>query len=138
MRLRFMSMYGLDSSMAAGLVLARRALRLSERLSSSAKSALDEPVDDSKHVWSLWRKIGKKWGSLARHSFFSSRVANSETVVTPPSKSVSFNEENMGANGKGSGNFQAALLFQSAILWPERTTLFGLRLLGLPSLSKFE
>ena len=127
---KFMSMYGLDSSMAAGLVLARRALRLSERLSSSAKSALDEPVDDSKHVWSLWRKIGKKWGRISRHSFFSSRVANSETVVTPPSKSVSFNEENMGANGKESGIFLAALLFQSAILWPERTALFGLRLLG--------
>ncbi len=37
---KFMSMYGLDSSMASGLVLARRALRLSERLPSSAKSAL--------------------------------------------------------------------------------------------------
>ncbi|MGK7946507.1 MAG: IS200/IS605 family accessory protein TnpB-related protein, partial [Microcystaceae cyanobacterium] len=37
---KFMSMYGLDSSMASGLVLARRAFRLSERLPSSAKSAL--------------------------------------------------------------------------------------------------
>jgi len=96
---KYMSMYGLDSSMAAGLVLARRGLRLSERLSSSAKSALDEPVEDSKHVWSYWRKLAKKNSGKSRHSFFTSRVANSEFEVTPVSKSVSV-KERVGARGK--------------------------------------
>ena len=85
---KFMSMYGLDSSVASGLVLARRALRLSERLPSSAKSALLEPVDDSKHVWSLWRKYQKKCQGIPRHRFFLNRDANSIEKVTLSSKSV--------------------------------------------------
>jgi IS605 OrfB family transposase len=99
---KFMSMYGLDSSMASGLVLARRALRFSERLPSSAKNALDEPVEDSRHSWSLWRKLGKKWIGKRRHSFFSSRDANSIEKVTLSSKSV---ELQMGVRSKPTGTF---------------------------------
>ena len=101
---KFMSMYGLDSSMASGLVLARRALRLSERLPSSAKSALLEPVEDSKHVWSLWRKFGKKCEGKRRHHFFSSKDANSVEKVTLSSKSV---PEQVGVRGKPTGTFSS-------------------------------
>ena len=101
---KFMSMYGLDSSMASGLVLARRALRLSERLPSSAKSALLEPVEDSKHVWSFWRKLGKKWVGKRRHRFFSSKDANSVEKVTLSSKSVVIQ---VGVPSKPDGTFSS-------------------------------
>ena len=101
---KFMSMYGLDSSVASGVVLARRALRLSERLPSSAKSALLEPVDDSKHVWSLWRKYQKKCQGIPRHRFFSNRDANSIEKVTLSSKSV---ELQVGVRSKPIGTFSS-------------------------------
>ncbi|MGK7942574.1 MAG: IS200/IS605 family accessory protein TnpB-related protein [Crocosphaera sp.] len=101
---KFMSMYGLDSSMASGLVLARRALRLSERLPSSAKSALLEPVEDSKHVWSLWRKYQKKCEGKCRHRFFSSKDANSVEKVTLSSKSVGLQ---VGVRSKPIGTFSS-------------------------------
>ena len=101
---KFMSMYGLDSSMTSGLVLARRALRLSERLPSSAKSALLEPVDDSKHVWSEERKYQKKCQGIPRHRFFSNRDANSIEKVTLSSKSIS---KQTGVTSKPIGTFSS-------------------------------
>ena len=90
---KFMTMYGLSSDTAAGLVLARRALRKSERLTGlfpdkestdmmSAKSALGKPEDFSRHVWSNWRQIARKTNGISRHRFFASRVANSEMEAT--------------------------------------------------------
>ena len=98
--IKFMSMYGLSSDTAAGLALARRALRLSERLTgqvpnkdstnmSSAKSALGKPEDFSRHVWSIWRQIARKTNGISRNRFFASRAANSGMKATQPGESDS-------------------------------------------------
>lgn len=76
---KFMGMYGLSSDTAAALVLARRALRKSERIPPNY--ALLVQVDSSRHVWSLWNALNKKLKGRKRHSFFS--VANSEVEVKP-------------------------------------------------------
>lgn len=76
---KFMSMYGLSSDTAAALVLARRALRKSERIPANYASCL--PVDKHKHVWSFWNAFGKKLKGLRRHQFFTTRGANSAIEV---------------------------------------------------------
>ncbi len=71
--IKYMSLYGLNSGTAAALVLARRSLRLSERL-PRVLYALLSPVDDNKHVWSYWGRISKLVTGCHRHSFFEMRV----------------------------------------------------------------
>ena len=78
---KYMSFYGLNSGRAAALVLARRGLRLSERL-PRVLFALFEPVDSSKHVWSYWARTSKLLKGCRRHSFFNVRV---RVGVTPSS-----------------------------------------------------
>jgi len=73
-------MYGMNSATAAALVLARRALRKSERL--PARTALGLPVDTSKHVWSFWNALKKRLVGVRRHDFFDTRAANSRIKVT--------------------------------------------------------
>ncbi len=70
---KYMSLYGLNSGTAAALVLARRSLRLSERL-PRACNALISPVDDNKHVWSYWARISKLLKGCHRHSYFEMKV----------------------------------------------------------------
>jgi len=86
---KFMSMYGLSSDTAAALVLARRALRKSERIPANYARCL--PVDKHRHVWSFWNALGKKLKGLRRHQFFTTRGANSAVEVIlldePKSKS---------------------------------------------------
>ena len=77
---KFMSLYGLSSDTAAGLVIARRALRLSERI--PPKYARLVQVDSHRHVWSWWNALSKKLKGISRHSFFSSG-ANSPLEVNP-------------------------------------------------------
>ncbi len=68
-----MSLYGLNSSTAAALVLARRSLRLSERLPRFLYALLS-PVDDNKHVWSYWARSSKFLKGCHRHSYFEMKV----------------------------------------------------------------
>ena len=70
---KFMSLYGLNSGTCASLVLARRSLRLSERLPKVC-NALLEPVDNSKHVWTYWARISKLLKGCHRHSYFGMKV----------------------------------------------------------------
>ncbi len=70
---KFMSLYGLNSGTAASLVLARRSLRLSERLPRVC-NALLSPVDDNKHVWTYWARISKLLKGCYRHSYFEMKV----------------------------------------------------------------
>ena len=70
---KFMSLYGLNSGMAASLVLARRGLRLSERLPRVC-NALVQPVDCTKHVWTYWARISKLLKGCHRHSYFGMKV----------------------------------------------------------------
>jgi IS605 OrfB family transposase len=76
---KYMKKYGLSSDTAAALVLARRALRLSER--PPANYARLVQADTNRHVWSFWRKLSKKLGGVPRHCFFSLSVTNSESEV---------------------------------------------------------
>jgi IS605 OrfB family transposase len=68
---KFMSVYGLNSATAAGLVLARRAMHLSER--PPARTAYYD-MESRKHVWSNWRIVAKRVKGTSRHSFFQPRL----------------------------------------------------------------
>jgi hypothetical protein len=70
----------MNSATAAALVLARRALRKSERL--PARTALGLPVDTSNHVWSFWNALKKRLVGVRRHDCFDTRAANSRIKVT--------------------------------------------------------
>ena len=70
---KFMSMYGLNSGTAAGLVLARRCFRFSERLPLPVM-ALVSPVDGTKHLWSSWSRAAKKLKGAYRNSYFAMKV----------------------------------------------------------------
>lgn len=77
--LKFMPMYGLSSDTAAAFVLARRALRKSERVPANLARFL--PVDRSRHSWSYWNSLKKKLVGVRRHNFFALSAANSGVVV---------------------------------------------------------
>lgn len=78
--LKFMPMYGMSSDTAAALTLARRALRKSERVPASLARFL--PEDRSRHSWSYWNPLKKKFDGVRRHDFFNFSAANSGMVVT--------------------------------------------------------
>jgi IS605 OrfB family transposase len=84
---KFMPMYGLSSDTAAAFVLARRAIRKSERVPAFLARFL--PEDRSRHSWSYWNSLKKKFGVMKRHDFFDFSAANSGMVVTPIDESVS-------------------------------------------------
>ena len=69
--IKFMGRYGLSSGTAAGMVLARRALRLSERV----PQCLVRPEEQSRHSWVSWNRItrGIREHSISRHSLFACR-----------------------------------------------------------------
>ncbi len=71
--IKYMSLYGLNSGTAASLVLARRGLRLSERLPRVCNAFL-QPVDCNKHVWTYWARTSKLLRGCHRHSFFNVKV----------------------------------------------------------------
>jgi IS605 OrfB family transposase len=66
--IKFMARYGLNSGTAAGLVIARRAMRFSERL----PKCLARPEDQAKHNWSGWNRIARfiKQHSIRRGRLF--------------------------------------------------------------------
>ncbi len=77
-RVKFAKRYGLSIHHAAALVIARRSVRFSEKLPSRLTDipdgrgghvALPVPVRNRvEHVWTLWRKLGKKLSvALAAH-----------------------------------------------------------------------
>ena len=55
---KYMKMYGLASDEAAALVIARRGMRLSERLPSTITAYVE--VNSAKHVWSMWNQLNKQ------------------------------------------------------------------------------
>ena len=57
----------MSSDTAAGLVLARRAMRLSESVPGQFASLV---VRTRKHVWSSWYRLNKKLKGVRRHSFY--------------------------------------------------------------------
>ena len=83
---KFMAMYGMNSGRSAALVLARRALRKSEREVSALRVALKKPVDSFRHVWRAWSEVAlvlNTRGRKNRHLFYTQREgANSLMQVT--------------------------------------------------------
>ncbi|BAS55349.1 hypothetical protein NIES2135_53660 [Leptolyngbya boryana NIES-2135] len=64
---KFMRQYGLSSDTAAAIVLARRAMRLSERIPDHNAYP---SVKAGKHVWSAWNALNNTLKSLPRHQHF--------------------------------------------------------------------
>lgn len=79
---KYAQMYGLGSDCAAALAVARRGMRLSERLPRSLTAALE--VNSGAHVWSGWAKLNKtiQKGTVIsrRHDYYS--IANCTDLVT--------------------------------------------------------
>jgi IS605 OrfB family transposase len=55
---KYMKMYGLGNDEAAALVIARRGMRLSEKLPSTITAYVE--VNSAKHVWSMWSQLNKQ------------------------------------------------------------------------------
>lgn len=66
----YMARYGLNSATAAGIVIARRYLKYSERIPSTVTPLI--PVDIKGHVWKKWSFLTKKVRAfkIKRHEFF--------------------------------------------------------------------
>jgi len=83
---KYVRQYGLASDVAAAIAIARRGMRLTEKLPSAITAYLD--VESGKHVWHWWSKINnliKKSSDISsRHSYYSITVSNWESLVKPP------------------------------------------------------
>lgn len=53
--IKFMTRFGLNSGTAAAMVIARRAMRLSEKI----PQCLSLPEDEGKHDWSAWNRVAR-------------------------------------------------------------------------------
>ena len=69
---KYVRMYGISSGVAAAIAVARRGMRLSERISCSITAYLS--VNEGKHVWSRWSQLNKLIKSCTeirnRHSYY--------------------------------------------------------------------
>jgi IS605 OrfB family transposase len=78
---KYSRMYGVKSDVAAAIVIARRAMNLSERLNRVMSAYLE--VNSRKHVWHGWRKVNnfiKQCDVIqSRHSYYS--VSNWDPLV---------------------------------------------------------
>jgi len=76
--IKFMSMYGLSSDTAAAMVLARRAMRFSERLPKSYTCIPSNSaylLGSRKHVWSHWNAVCRELSFGSRHQYFTTSPA---------------------------------------------------------------
>ncbi|MEQ8963326.1 MAG: hypothetical protein RLP02_36380 [Coleofasciculus sp. C2-GNP5-27] len=78
---KYARMYGLASDEAAALAIARRGMRLGEKLPDSITAYLS--VNDSKHVWSHWNQLNNKLKRLitSRHAYYG--ISNWEFLANP-------------------------------------------------------
>jgi IS605 OrfB family transposase len=68
---KFMRRLGLSSDTAASLVLARRAMRLSESVPAHfAPPRTTNIVVGRRHVWAAWRRLSRKLKGVSRHNFY--------------------------------------------------------------------
>lgn len=78
---KFARIYGLASDEAAALAVARRGMRLSEKLPGAITAYLS--VNDHKHVWHWWNKLNtflKKSNISCRHDYYA--ISNWESQVS--------------------------------------------------------
>ena len=80
---KYLKMYGLASDEAAALVIARRGMRLGEKLPDSITAYVE--VNSNKHVWGQWAQLNKKTkqsGKITRrHDYYT--VSNWSFLVNP-------------------------------------------------------
>jgi IS605 OrfB family transposase len=78
---KYVRMYGVASDEAAALAIARRGMRLGEKLPGSITAYLS--VNDRKHVWSQWNQLNNKLKRLirSRHAYYG--ISNWEFLVNP-------------------------------------------------------
>ncbi len=85
---KYARQYGLASDEAAAIAVARRGMRLTEKLPSAITAYLD--MKSGKHVWHWWSELNnliKKSGKISsRHSYYSITVSNWESIVKPPAE----------------------------------------------------
>ncbi|MEM6403885.1 MAG: IS200/IS605 family accessory protein TnpB-related protein [Cyanobacteria bacterium P01_D01_bin.116] len=69
---KFMRRMGLSSDTAAGFVLARRAMRLSESVPAhfALPTTTTIVVGTRRHVWAAWRRLSKELKGARRHDFY--------------------------------------------------------------------
>ncbi|MEQ8757176.1 MAG: IS200/IS605 family accessory protein TnpB-related protein [Coleofasciculus sp. G1-WW12-02] len=78
---KYARMYGLASDEAAALAIARRGMKLGEKLPDSITAYLS--VNDRKHVWSHWNQLNTKLKRLikSRHAYYD--ISNWEFLANP-------------------------------------------------------
>jgi IS605 OrfB family transposase len=80
---KYMRMYGLASDEAAALAIARRGMRLGERLPDSITAYVE--VNSTKHVWSQWAELNRKTKQSGmvnrRHDHYA--VSNWSSLANP-------------------------------------------------------
>ncbi|MFB8796458.1 MAG: hypothetical protein U7126_20070 [Microcoleus sp.] len=78
---KYLRMYGFASDEAAALVMARRGMRLSEKIPGSLTASVE--VNSTKQVWSLWNQLNKKIKSSGmvtnRHCYYA--ISNWDFLV---------------------------------------------------------
>lgn len=85
---KYARLYGLASDEAAALAIARRGMRLSEKIPDSITAYLS--VKDGKHVWSLWNQLNTiyKKSGINRHQVYS--ISNWGSLVKRQEETSSF------------------------------------------------
>ncbi len=80
---KYLKMYGLASDEAAGLVIARPGMKLSEKIPGDLTAFVE--VNSSKHVWSLWNQLNNKLKRSGiinhRHDYYT--VSNWDFLANP-------------------------------------------------------
>jgi len=78
---KYARMYGLASDEAAALAIARRGMRLGEKLPDSITAYLS--VNDRKHVWSHWNQLNNRLKRFihSRHTYYG--ISNWEFLANP-------------------------------------------------------
>ncbi len=78
---KYLKMYALASDESAALVIARRGMRLSQKIPGSLTAAFE--VNSTKQVWSLWNQLNKKikYSGMVktRHCYY--RISNWDFLV---------------------------------------------------------
>lgn len=97
--IKFMSLYGMNSATAAALVVARRAMRLSERPPPRTAYQGTEP---RKHVWCDWRIIALRVKGASRHSFYQPRLTAYPRLRTTREISTVATSNGLGEVGENS------------------------------------
>jgi len=80
---KYLKMYGMASDESASLVIARRGMRLSEKIPGSLTALVE--VNSTKHVWSLWNQLNnkiKRSGMVTtRHCYYA--ISNWDFLANP-------------------------------------------------------